>query len=144
VSLAAGQGIQHLKFTYEEDFFNPCLGEDVVYIYDVSARFREAETPSGITHLVDNWSIEGTAVGQSSGRIWDAFGQSPFVQTLTEEGEVLNVGFKTKFEPIGEGPRWRINNNIKVTVNANGDLVVSRITYFDNPDKWCKILGPKK
>ena len=47
VSLAAGQEIQHLKFTYEEGGFYPCLAEDVLTIYHVSVRFRQADTPSG-------------------------------------------------------------------------------------------------
>ena len=106
------------------DFYVACLGEMLSGDVSIVGKYHEFETPSGKYHLVDNWQYTWELTGQTTGRVWFARGASPFVINAGP-GETFQYGESFVAKPVsGDGPKLRFHYRFKVTVNANGELVV--------------------
>ena len=100
------------------------LGRDVRRDISIIGKYHEFDTPSGKHHLVDNWQFTWVISGQTTGRIWFARGASPYVLNIGP-GQTVQYGESFVGKPIsGDGPKLRFHYRFKVTVNANGELVV--------------------
>jgi len=124
-SASASNGIQH----YEDGdvipaFYIACLGETVKYEYRIYGSFHIFETPSGNFHLLDNWKFTVMMTGNDSGRTWYGGGPSPYQQNIGP-GETLQYTANYKAKPLtGDGPTLKFRETFKLTVNAEGELVV--------------------
>ena len=140
---AANNGIQ----TYQSDidpaeFYIACLGESVRLEGTIFGRYQEFETPSGNWHLVDNWRYAFEFTGLITGRKWFARGVSPFTQNIGPGGTQQWAENIVAKPVAGDGPMFKIHVNNKVTVNANGELVV----FFNTldgvaPEDWYQCMG---
>jgi hypothetical protein len=127
-SSSAGEprGIQ--VYTFENappDLYIDCLGENVRRTVSGETRFHSFETASGVVHVIDNWTFTVYAVGAITGRIWVGHAKSPyqFNVKLGTNGVEQWIS-RMRFKPLDEGsPIWMYENQFKITVNANGDLV---------------------
>jgi len=113
------------------EFDNPpvyieCLGEIVNGHVVGETRYHEFTTPSGTFHIVDQWRFKVYQTGTISGRVWVGYAVSPFqMNTKLEEGQVQQWVTSIRFVPVDEhAPAYFYNNSFKITVNANGEVVV--------------------
>ncbi|MDH4055629.1 MAG: hypothetical protein OEV58_09655 [Gammaproteobacteria bacterium] len=122
---SANNGIDKYEWKNSfSDFYVACLGEMVSGDLSIVGKYHEFDTPSGKYHLVDNWQWTWVLTGQTTGRVWFARGASPWVLNVGP-GETFQYGESFVAQPIsGDGPKLRFHYNFKVTVNANGELVV--------------------
>jgi len=134
-----------VPFEYENPpFYVPCLGEYVKGYGIGEARFHLFETPSGTVHILDNWNTWTVYnTGMTSGTIWVGYGVGPYQSNIRlEKGEVLQWVSKGRFVPIdGHGPEWFGGGSFKLTINANGEVVVLNAT--PEPGEF-KCVGPTK
>ena len=127
----------------EEDVYVSCLGEFVDGEFWVTYKYREFETPSGVTHYVEHFSWYSEYTGQDTGRIWVGKGVSPGAFHTGPEG-VPDIGQFTNHEVaklvVGKGPKIRNYARLKFTVNANGELKVYVEPPVDFSD-WLSCVG---
>ena len=79
----------------------------------------------------DNWS-DPYAVGAITGRIWVGHAKSPYQSNgkLYAKG-VEQYIIRIRFQPLDEdSPTWMWEDQFKITVNANGDVVA----YHESDD----------
>jgi hypothetical protein len=119
-----------------------CLGEEVSWYTWGTIRFREFETPSHNSHYIEHWTWDVIWMGEDTGRVWFAEGQSPgsFHAAKGEVGQWTSQEMAWPAE--GDGPMFRYNQRFKYTFDANGELRV----FFEPPadiSDWIKCLGPK-
>ena len=144
-SAYANNGIQRL----EDELSFPavyiaCLGETVKFEIKRSISFHIFVTPSGNFHLLDNWKLTYMLTGNSTQRTWYARGGSPFQQNVGP-GETVQYTANVVAKPLtGDGPKFKFHENFKVTVNANGELVVN-MWNFDgvDPSEHWQCFGKK-
>ena len=124
------------------DFYVACLGEMLSGDVSIVGKYHEFETPSGKYHLVDNWQYTWVLTGQTTGRVWFARGASPFVLNVGP-GETFQYGESFVARPVsGDGPKLRFHYRFKVTVNANGELVVLNDGLDGVPSEdWYECFG---
>jgi hypothetical protein len=121
---AANNGIQKYELNFQNSTYVDCLGEYVTFDVNVSASYHEFVTASGKYHLVDHWQYTWEFTGESTGHTWFAQGASPFAQNIGP-GQTLQFGENFVARPVtGDGPKFRLHYRVKVTQNANGELVV--------------------
>jgi len=120
-----------------------CLGEIVNSHVVGEARYHEFTTPSGTFHIVDQWKFKVYVTGTISERAWVGSAVSPFQMTAkVEKGLVQQWVSKMRFVPVDEhAPAFVYENSFKVTVNANGDVVVFN-DEVPAPEGF-RCLGPK-
>lgn len=133
VAPAAWAGAEHHEFPLALLDYNDCTGEEVLWDVVVKEIFHAYETPSGQAHILSKWLWEGTVEGLDSGHIWMSKGVSPYVERFSLENS-LTGGFvlieNSILKPVTPGaPRIKLDVNIRLAFNANGDLVVDRATY---------------
>ena len=134
--VSANNGIdkyeQEINFS---DFYVACLGEMISGNASIAGKYHEFDTPSGKHHLVDNWQYTWVLTGQTTGRVWFARGASPYVLNVGP-GETFQFGENFVAKLIsGHGPKLRFHYRFKVTVNANGELVVLTDDLDGVPDE---------
>lgn len=131
---AEPRGVQTYEFTESWDYYNPCAGEMVHANDIVEGRGHVFETKNGTVHVLDNWRLYHTQTGLSSGREWIGEGVSPFQGSFTvDAGSVNQWVSRIRFTPVVAGdPKFMYQVQYKVTVNANGELVVERLTPADD------------
>jgi len=131
------------------EFDNPpvyieCVGEIVNGHVVGETRYHEFTTPSGTFHIVDQWRFKVYQTGTISGRVWVGYAVSPFqMNTKLEKGQVQQWVTSIRFVPLDEhAPAYFYKNSFKITVNANGDVVV----FNDQipASEGYKCVGPKK
>ena len=140
---AEPRGVQTYEFSESVEQYVPCLDEVVRIDGVVQVRGHAFETKNGPIHVLDNWFIHQTATGLSSGREWIGEGVSPF-QATQKVGQSIVAQWVTRirYTPLESGdPMFMYQNEYKVTVNANGELVVERVV--DPPEKAYPCLGKK-
>ena len=121
---AANNGIQKYPLNIQGQHYVECLGEDVAFDINVIGSYHEFETKSGKYHLVDHWQYTWELTGDQTERTWFAHGASPFSLNVGP-GETFQWGENFVARPVtGDGPKLRLHFRFKVTVNANGELVV--------------------
>jgi len=118
-----------------------CLDEDVIGYVSGETRYHEFQTSSGTIHVLDKWSVTGYLVGQTTGRVWRADVRSPFQLNAKLENGVVNQYVESgRYLPLeGHAPAIISSGTWKITVNANGDLVV--LHEMDAQGWHC--VGPK-
>ena len=138
-------GTQIISFEYENPvFYVACLGEELRGYGFVEARFHQFETPSGTVHILDNWNTWTIyEIGLTSGTIWVGHGVGPSQSNIRlEKGQVTQFVSKGRFVPIdGHGPEWFGGGSFKLTINANGEVVVLNTT--PDPGEF-KCVGSTK
>jgi len=148
VALVAGSawgnnGVQN--YTYDDVVGPPgiyvdCLGENITLVVHVTGSYHEFETPSGTYHLLDNWKIRWEVTGLITGRTWVGKGVSPF-QWNAGPGETNQWVSRITVKPLtGDGPVFKFENKFKITVNANGELVVDR-PFYEDPENVYRCVG---
>jgi hypothetical protein len=119
-----------------------CLGEEMSWYTWGVIRFREFETQSRNSHYIEHWTWDSIWIGEDTGRVWFAEGQSPG-SFHSAKGEVGQWTGHERARPAeGDGPMFRYNQRFKYTVDANGELRV----FLEPPediDDLIKCLGPK-
>ena len=137
-------GNEVLPFEFDNpQVYNHCVGEIVNGHVIGETRYQEFETPSGTFHVVDQWQVKIIDTGTISGRVWVGYGVSPFqLNTRVEKGQVQQWVSNIKFMPLDEkAPAYFYQNNFRVTVNANGELVV--LHEAESMESAYRCLGPK-
>lgn len=125
-SAGAPRGVQ--VYTFEQDFpeiYIDCLGETIHRTVSGEGRFHMFETATGVVHVIDNWKFTVYDVGNVTGRIWVGYGSAPYqLNVKLEKGGVEQWISRIHMKPLDEGPMWMWENQFKMTVNANGEIVV--------------------
>ena len=137
-------GNEVLPFEFDNPpVYNDCVGEIVNGHVVGETRYHEFTTPSGTFHIVDQWRFKVYQTGTISGQVWVGSGVSPFeMNTKLEKGEVQQWVSNIKFVPVGEkAPAYFYEDDFKITVNANGKLVVLHEEDLVGANFRC--LGPK-
>jgi hypothetical protein len=136
------KGIEVVNFTLTHSFYLPCLGEQIDTETSIEARQHLVETPSGTIHIIDNWQMIQYAVSSTSGQVWVGRGVSPFQMNI-RAGEVQQWTSTGRYVPVdGHAPAFIYTNTFKVTINANGQLVVDRPDVPES--EGFKCVGPNK
>lgn len=125
------RGVQTSVISETSDVYIPCLGEVLTVNGIIEVRGHVFETTNGAVHVLDNWTISQFIKGLSSGREWLGKGVSPFQSNIKVDGSGVTQWIsRIRWEPIAKGdPAVAYQNQFKVTVNANGELVVERLPY---------------
>lgn len=140
---AEPRGVQTYEFSESVEQYVPCLDEVVRIDGVVQVRGHAFETKNGPIHVLDNWFIHQTATGLSSGREWIGEGVSPF-QGSQKVGQSIVAQWvsRIRYTPVAAGdPKFMYENEFKVTVNANGELVFERLD--DPPEERYRCPGAK-
>jgi hypothetical protein len=147
MALHSGASANNGTATYEtgfsfNDFYVACLGEMLSGEVSIDGRYHEFDTPSGKYHLIDKWKYTFVLTGLTSGYKWFGSGVSPFVQNIGP-GEAFQFQDNWLAKPVvGDGPKIRVHIRFKVTVNANGELVVVIDDAAEVPQEdWYRCLG---
>ena len=138
-------GNEVLPFEFDNPpVYNDCVGEIVNGHVVGETRYHEFTTPSGTFHIVDQWRFKVFQTGTISGRVWVGYAVSPFqMNTRVEKGQVEQWVSNIKFIPLGEqAPAYFYHDDFKITVNANGELVVLHEEDLVGANFRC--LGPKE
>ena len=138
-------GNEVLPFEFDvESFYIDCIGEITNGHAVGEARYHEFETPSGTFHIVDQWRFKVYRVGTITGRVWVGYAVSPFqMNTKLEKGGVQQWVSNIKFVPVDENsPAFFYMDDFKITVNANGELVVLHEEDLVGANFRC--IGPKE
>ena len=136
------RGIQTSSFPVSYSFYAPCLGDVLTVTGTIYVRSHVFETNSGVLHIVNNWYYDQFA-SSASGREWFNIGNSPYQANIRlEDGLVENAAVKGHFKPLTDDtPGLFMTGQFKMTVNANGEVVVQFETGWDFPNDKC--VGPK-
>lgn len=138
-----GNGI--LPFEFDNlPVYIECLGEMVNGHVVGETRYHEFTTPSGTFHIVDSWRFKVYQTGTISGRVWVGYAVSPFqMNTKVEKGMVQQWVTNIRFVPLDEhAPAYFYKNSFKITVNANGEVVVFNDEVPSSEGFRC--VGPDK
>ena len=132
-----------IEFTEEESVWEtyvPCLAEYIDEFAVIRVSYHEFQTPSGTFHIVGNWQVTSLWLGQNSGDEWVGHGNSPYqLNGKLEKGVVEQFVSNYHMKPLSaDAPPIKVQFRFKVTVNANGELVIDRF------DESYRCLGPKK
>lgn len=124
------------------DFYVACLGEMVRGEISLVGLYHEFDTPSGKYHLVDHWRYSVELTGLTTGNKWFGRGFSPWVLNIGP-GQAFQAQDNWRVRPVsGDGPNIRVHLRIKMTVNANGELVVSNDDFASAPQEdWYQCFG---
>lgn len=141
---AANNGVEFIEEYLEVDpIYVPCLSEHISGKYWITVAAKSFETPSGVFHEFGNWRYRSEWTGVNSGDIWVAKGVSPgSVHAGPGYVEFFRTSERAKILS-GDGPDWILKLELKITVNANGDLKVLILPPDELADAW-RCLGPKK
>ena len=147
----AGQsrGIQHEEWSFdwpEEGLYFSCLNDTLNGTIDVIIRSHSFETPSGVSHIVEGFFAVGQVFSKTTGRTWTARGSIPGSFKLGKGETALRVDIENYIPDSPGGQHFFIRMTYKLTVNANGELVVERSVPADAlvfPDDYSRCVGKK-
>jgi len=142
-SVLAGEprGVQTYEFSVPtNDAYIPCLNEIVSFSLSIEVRTHVFSTKNGTVHLLDNWTYSGFATGLSTGREWVIGGVSPFQSNTKVDGSgVIQSIINQRYDPVAKGDTaFYRHDTFKITVNANGELVVERLFAPGVEEFLCK------
>lgn len=100
--------------------FIECLGEAIEASFTVKVRTQYIELQTGQTHFVENWFLDGTARGVTSGFTWYARGPSPFVSNAHGVQMTNTLVANVTFEPLDGGQKFGERLRMQVVVDNNG------------------------
>ena len=91
------------------------------------------ETPSGRGVYVNTWVWDGFVEGMDSGYVRESHGTAPYVERYALDGSPAGGFFvleNSVLHPVTEGaPKIRLDVEIRLAYNADGDIVVDRASY---------------
>ncbi len=130
---AAWAGAVVSEFEFFTQDYNNCMEENQTW----DATVRQVElarvTPSGRVVYVNIWVWNGTVEGDDSGYVWTSRGTAPLVDRSALDGSPAGGFFvleNSVLHPLTEGaPRIRLDVELRLAFNANGDIVVDRASY---------------
>jgi len=124
-SAVANNGITKYEDVITFEDYSTCLGENISGLASVTGIVHNFDTPSGTFHYTEDWYFTIVITGGSSANTWLARGASPYVENAGQGS--ANLQFTENWVAIplsGDGPKLRVNYIFKLTVDANGKLVV--------------------
>lgn len=132
LSASANNGIQRYKVYLPDNpgFYVACLNEYVAIRSDISAASHEFDTPSGRFHFFERWDYEWEITGLSSQNTWFARGSWAWPISIGPGQTEQSTENIMAFPVTGDGPKLKMHLRFKITVNANGEIVV----YHDDYD----------
>lgn len=135
----AQNGIVEVEIPYSETDYVECLDEDVFFDVTVTIRTHTVVTQDGGVHYVENWFIEGSAEGLTSGLIWYGRGTSPFTSN-GNGGNQESWGWNVEafYTPLLGGQKFKKSQRVRFVTDANG---VPRLEHFPPYDYKC--IGPQ-
>ena len=119
-------GITESQFNYYEEDYVECLGEDIAINVTITARSHAIFRPNGGIHVVENWFMEATAEGLSSGHQWFANVAGPYVWNTNGSQSTEGWNVTALYEPLDGGRKFRRSNRFRVVFDANGMAHVER------------------
>jgi hypothetical protein len=138
-SAISGNGMQFDEFEASGELYVDCLGEVIAFEERIETATLEFETPSGNYHYIDQWKFYLTATGMTTGRMWFGVLPSPS-QFHSGPVTVGQYAIRGVIKGIGKGtPNFAYSGSYKLTVNANGELVVEK----DSGGFSARCLGKK-
>lgn len=111
-----------------------CVGESLTAELAITVRTHLVVSPSGHTHHINNWNIEGVATGDFSGDAWFVHGFSPLVANADDDQFSNAILVQIILEPLDGGRKLKSNQRIQVMVDANGVL---RVFHAEFPQYRC-------
>lgn len=119
-------GIIAFEFPFQTTVFIECLDEHVEIELLAIVRTHLVELQNGRVHYVENWFMEGAAVGVESGHTWFAHGPSPFVLNAGAAQASSTLLGNLVYEPLDGGRKFREKLNVQLVVDANGSVRLDR------------------
>ena len=124
---SSNNGMVFTEFPFEETNYVDCLGEEIYSVETVEMWSHEVVTPSGNYHTVINFDISGYSMGLTSGFTWDFHKVRASIKTNMSKGETSQFVVQGVRKPTSPGaPMLSWHVDFKITVTANGDLIVFR------------------
>ena len=134
---SANNGIEEFEIPYTEIDYVPCLGEDIEFDVTVTVRTHLVATPAGGIHYVENWFIEGTALGLDSGLTWYGQAASPYAVNFNGAHSTEGWILAAMYEPLDGGRKFRKSQRLRIVFDANG---VARVEHVEPYQFHC--IGP--
>ncbi len=132
-SAGADQSWVHSSFFADNLIFIDCLGENVRFFGEVPFDFHEVTSGAGNFHFqfffpaVTPNTPQFFGVGQTSGKVFQLKYGDPQMETFhLAAGEVHNFGVHNEVFVAEDGEQLRSDYQLHTTVNANGEVTVSR------------------
>ena len=130
---AAFAGAEVVEFPFTTVDYNNCTDEFQYWDATVRSVELSKETPSGRGVYVNVWVWEGTVEGMDSGYQWTSKGTSPYVERYALDGSPAGGYFALEnsvLHPLTPGaPKIRLDVELRLAYNANGDVVVDKYSY---------------
>ena len=124
---SSNNGMEFVEFPFFETLYIDCLGEEVSMVETVGLWSHEFTSPSGNYHSVVNLDISGDLTGLTSGYTWQFHKVRGSIKTNIGQGESSQFVVQGVVKPTSPGaPKLSWHVDFKLTVTANGDLVVFR------------------
>jgi hypothetical protein len=123
---AAQNGMMELEIPYNVTTeVIACLGEAVDLDLTATVRTHLIETQGG-TRYVENWFLEGTAVGLVTGFTWYASGPNPFVSNAEGAQSATMLVANVTFTPLDGGQKFAERLRVQFVTDANGLVRVDK------------------
>lgn len=116
----AQNGVETFEVPFATTLFVECLGEEIEIELVAVVRTHLIEQPNGRVHYLENWFLEGTALGLDSGHTWFAHGPNPFVWNAGAAQATNTLLANLVFEPLDGGQKFREKFRYRLVVDANG------------------------
>jgi hypothetical protein len=123
---AAENGVVTFEVPFATTLYIECLGEEVGFELVAIVRTHLIELLNGRVHYVENWFLEGSALGLDSGHTWFAHGPSPFVANVGAAQANNTLLANLVFEPLDGGQKFREKLQFRLVVDANGVVHLDR------------------
>jgi len=125
---AAQNGVMTFEIPFATTLFIECLGEEVEIELVAIVRTHLIELPNGRVHYVENWFLEGSALGLTSGHTWFVHGPNPFVANAGTAQANNTLLANLVFEPLDGGQKFREKFEYRLVVDANGVVHVDQFS----------------
>ena len=114
-------------------FYFSCLDDTLYGTVHYTAMSHEVNTPSGVAHTVSNFIGTGYIYSPETMRTWTQRFAFPSTMTVHKGETYMLIGHEVYIPDDPHDPVFFLEQTYKLTVNANGELVVD-LTYPDDPD----------
>jgi hypothetical protein len=131
-----GMVVLEVPWNITTDYMD-CLGEAVEVNLIATVRTHFIETQGGQVHYVENWFLEGTSTGQSSGLSWYGRGPDPYVTNSNGAQMMETLIARLTWEPLDGGRMYIEKLKIQFVTDANG---VFRVERYEPLEYHC--VGP--
>ena len=143
------RGITQEEWSFDwpdEGFYFSCLNDTLYGTVYVTTRSHAFETPSGVVHLVEGFFGTGHIYSLTTGRTWTQRFAIPGTASMkVGQGQTVQWEDNENYIPDQPGGQhFFIRATYKLTVNANGNLVVERAVpegALVFPDDYSRCAG---